>query len=203
MDRAEAHVVVRGPQRTFCSCRWSTTDEAAADAVTEHLRTAWPILVPQEQGETVRQWHGRLAEAHAEALEKRELLWQQHRMGQPIQPGQPFPVIPEDWAAKGLQADNIILAGMADQMVPGLTEDPALREEQRRLLYVAITRAKHELVISWSRQMSFRDARKNNVHEDQVRRTKGEEAIVLLSRSSLLPRNMQNVEAGEDWIEQR
>ncbi len=96
--RVVGHVVVSGPRRTFCSCGWSTTHEAAANAVTQHLRTAWPILVAKDDGETVADWRERLVAAHAEALETRELLWQQHRMGDPIQSGHPFPLIPEDWA---------------------------------------------------------------------------------------------------------
>lgn len=101
-------------------------------------------------------------------------------------------------SAKGLQADNIVLAGMADQMVPGLTQDPELREEQRRLLYVAITRAKHELLISWSREMRFDEAMKNYVRPDKVRTIEGEK-VLQLSRSSLLPRSMQRVDPGEEW----
>lgn len=96
--RVAGHVVVRGPQRTFCSCRWSIAEENAEGAVAEHLRTAWPILVPKQHGETVREWRDRVVAAHSEALAEYELLWQQHRMGEPIQPGQAFPVIPDDWA---------------------------------------------------------------------------------------------------------
>lgn len=96
--RVAGHVVVRGPRRTFCSCRWSDAGEDAEGAVAEHLRTAWPILVPRERGETERDWRNRVVAAHAEALEERELLWRQHRMGEPIRPGQPFPVIPDEWA---------------------------------------------------------------------------------------------------------
>ena len=48
-------------------------------------------------------------------------------------------------AAKGLQADRVVAAGLTDQIIPGPVDDPADREERRRLLYVAVTRARQEL----------------------------------------------------------
>ncbi|WP_029512729.1 ATP-dependent helicase [Mycoplasmopsis iners] len=58
-------------------------------------------------------------------------------------------------AAKGLEFDNVFLVGMSDQIFPhrrslkGGNEE--FLEEERRLAYVAITRAKHRLFISDSR----------------------------------------------------
>jgi len=63
--------------------------------------------------------------------------------------------------AKGLEAENVIVAGVADQIITGrVPDDPEEaereREEQRRLLYVSITRAKRELVISWPQALKYR-----------------------------------------------
>ncbi|BAH69732.1 hypothetical protein MBIO_0467 [Mycoplasmopsis fermentans PG18] len=58
-------------------------------------------------------------------------------------------------SAKGLEFDNIFLVGMSDQIFPNYkslksNSDDAL-EEERRLAYVAITRARNRLFISDSR----------------------------------------------------
>ncbi len=50
-------------------------------------------------------------------------------------------------SAKGLEADNVVIAGVADQLMPGLSEDSNDVAEQKRLLYVAVTRARDSLTI--------------------------------------------------------
>ena len=53
-------------------------------------------------------------------------------------------------SAKGLEEDNVVIASVPDQLMPGLPpkedEDPA---EKGRLFYVAVTRAKESLIVSW------------------------------------------------------
>lgn len=54
-------------------------------------------------------------------------------------------------AAKGLEHDVVYVAGCEDGIIPharALEEDPANLEEERRLFYVALTRAKRRLFIS-------------------------------------------------------
>lgn len=54
-------------------------------------------------------------------------------------------------ASKGLEFDTVFLAGVEDQYIPharAIEEDPANIDEERRLFYVAITRARRVLVIS-------------------------------------------------------
>lgn len=104
-------------------------------------------------------------------------------------------------SAKGLQADNIVIAGVADQLIPGFDEGED-REEERRLLYVAITRAKHELVVSWPRQMTYADAVSNAVRYNGSVRSIGGRKVVQLSRSSLLPGGLGGVMAGSAWLKQ-
>lgn len=91
-------------------------------------------------------------------------------------------------SAKGLQGDNIIVAGVADPLTPGLAQN-ALREEQRRLLYVAITRAKDSLIVSWPRSMAYDDATRNNVRIDKgtVHRASGRRSGLLLAAAHCFP----------------
>ncbi len=54
-------------------------------------------------------------------------------------------------AAKGLEWDVVFVAGMQDGTMPIVHADgPAAVEEERRLLYVGMTRARSELTVSWS-----------------------------------------------------
>jgi len=54
-------------------------------------------------------------------------------------------------AAKGLEWDAVFLAGMHEGTMPIVyAEGPAAVEEERRLLYVGITRAREHLSVSWS-----------------------------------------------------
>jgi DNA helicase-2/ATP-dependent DNA helicase PcrA len=54
-------------------------------------------------------------------------------------------------AAKGLEWDAVFLVGMHDGTMPIVyAEGPAAVEEERRLLYVGMTRARKHLAVSWS-----------------------------------------------------
>ncbi|MFJ2620554.1 ATP-dependent DNA helicase UvrD2 [Glutamicibacter sp. NPDC087344] len=54
-------------------------------------------------------------------------------------------------AAKGLEWDVVFLAGLSDGLVPiTYAKDQAGYDEERRLLYVGITRARVRLYLSWS-----------------------------------------------------
>ena len=54
--------------------------------------------------------------------------------------------------AKGLEFPVVFIAGMEDGLFPlaRAFDDPAMLEEERRLFYVAITRAERKLFISWA-----------------------------------------------------
>ncbi len=56
-------------------------------------------------------------------------------------------------AAKGLEWPVVHLAGLEDGLVPiGWATTPEAEAEERRLLYVAVTRAEEELRLHWARQ---------------------------------------------------
>ena len=89
-------------------------------------------------------------------------------------------------SAKGLEADNVVILGVADQFMPGSEEDSQSMEEQKRLLYVSITRAKDKLIISWPRKIRMSDILKNRGKRGQV--TNVDNILwVNTSRSALLP----------------
>jgi len=66
-------------------------------------------------------------------------------------------------AAKGLEFDCVFVVGLEDGVCPhkrSIQEDPSNIEEERRLLYVATTRAKERLFLSMS---AVTDLRTNNI----------------------------------------
>ena len=59
-------------------------------------------------------------------------------------------------AAKGLEWDVVFLAGLEHGLLPiSWADAPEARAEERRLLYVAVTRARVELHASWAKKRSF------------------------------------------------
>lgn len=63
-------------------------------------------------------------------------------------------------SAKGLEFPHVYLAGMEDGIFPSymtiMSDDPMDIEEERRLAYVGITRAKDDLTITYARQRMIR-----------------------------------------------
>jgi DNA helicase II / ATP-dependent DNA helicase PcrA len=59
--------------------------------------------------------------------------------------------------AKGLEWDTVFVTGLERGLVPisHAADDPAALAEERRLLYVALSRARRELHVSWSQQRSM------------------------------------------------
>ena len=54
-------------------------------------------------------------------------------------------------AAKGLEWDAVFLIGCSEGLIPiSMAETPADLEEERRLLYVGLTRARQRLALSWA-----------------------------------------------------
>ncbi len=65
-------------------------------------------------------------------------------------------------AAKGLEWEAVFLVGLSDGLLPiSLATTPEAIEEERRLLYVGITRAKRHLQLSWAKvQFAGRSSRR-------------------------------------------
>ncbi|MBG6054712.1 DNA helicase-2/ATP-dependent DNA helicase PcrA [Salinibacterium sp. CAN_S4] len=54
-------------------------------------------------------------------------------------------------SAKGLEWDSVYLVGLAEGLVPiSYAKDPTAIDEERRLLYVGVTRARRALALSWA-----------------------------------------------------
>ncbi len=53
-------------------------------------------------------------------------------------------------ASKGLEFDNVFVVGLNDGMVPLVSGPDFDEDEERRLLFVAVTRARSRLFLSWS-----------------------------------------------------
>ena len=68
------------------------------------------------------------------------------------------------WGAKGVTADHVYILGVCEEAIPGerREEYPGTQaeyvDEQRRLFYVSITRAKRTLVVSRAVEMRRGDA---------------------------------------------
>lgn len=63
-------------------------------------------------------------------------------------------------ASKGLEFDNVIIPGVEEGTLPGKAV-----EEDRRLMFVAITRARHKVLVSWAE-------RRLNLHSHKVEERK-------------------------------
>jgi DNA helicase II / ATP-dependent DNA helicase PcrA len=58
--------------------------------------------------------------------------------------------------AKGLEWDTVVVTGLERGLVPIARADtPAARAEERRLLYVAISRSRRHVLLTWSAQRTF------------------------------------------------
>ncbi len=151
-DRPEVRqglTLLRGAARTHDS-------GDLADLVGSTLsQMGWSATPPQARGEARNRWEslqalvdqadefvGGLA-AFVSDLDRRAA--EQHA---PVAAGVTLATL---HAAKGLEWDTVFLAGMHDQMMPiAHAKDADAVEEERRLLYVGMTRARSELTVSWA-----------------------------------------------------
>jgi DNA helicase II / ATP-dependent DNA helicase PcrA len=139
--------------------------EATGDDLAERVRgvlagMGWSAEAPAGRGQARDRWESLTAlvsqaEEYAAAdlaptLEGfvAELDRRAHEQHAPVAEGVTLATL---HAAKGLEWDAVFLAGLQDGSVPfTYATTPEAIEEERRLLYVGITRARKRLTLSWS-----------------------------------------------------
>lgn len=139
--------------------------EAATDGLVEQVRAVlagmgWSTEAPSARGQARDRWESLMAlvsqaEDYAAAdlaptLEGfvAELDRRAHEQHAPVAEGVTLATL---HAAKGLEWDAVFLCGMQEGSMPiSYAETPQAVEEERRLLYVGITRARKHLSVSWS-----------------------------------------------------
>ena len=81
-------------------------------------------------------------------------MFDSDRSGTPFDPRDGAVTLATFHAAKGLQWRHVVVAGAEDGLVPLRTDDA----EERRLFYVAVSRASHTLHFTWARRRTGRRA---------------------------------------------
>jgi DNA helicase II / ATP-dependent DNA helicase PcrA len=86
--------------------------------------------------------------------------------------------------SKGLDADHVYILGCNSGNIPSPNRSTHLsdhehKQEQRRLLYVGVTRAKESLTISWARLIPFGQSMRHHTAGVRIRRHKGEPHAVM------------------------
>ena len=128
-------------------------------AVSDVLRDrGWTVEPPPERGELQEAWRSldaivRLADAAAPGTTLAEFAAElQLRARLQHEPELDAVTVATIHSAKGLEWDRVHIAGLVEGRLPSAQSlaDPALVDEERRLLYVAITRARRELRLSWA-----------------------------------------------------
>ncbi|RZS87190.1 Rep family ATP-dependent DNA helicase [Motilibacter rhizosphaerae] len=160
----EAHLLLRGAARS------GSGDDPAGEAARAVLSsTGWSAEAPSTSGAVRERWESlaalvRLADELPATrpgatlsdlvLELDERAAAQHA---PVVDGVTLASL---HAAKGLEWDAVFLVGVVEGLLPiSFAETPEAVEEERRLLYVGVTRARTALSLSWSRARGRRPSR--------------------------------------------
>lgn len=159
-DVREALVYLRGGARA------ADADQPMPEAVRDLLRSAgWVPEAPAARGAARERWEAleaiaRLADelaaasaaAGAPATVADFVAELDERAAAQHAPPVEGVTLASLHAAKGLEWDAVFLAGMSDGLVPtALAVTPAAVEEERRLMYVGVTRAREHLHVSFGR----------------------------------------------------
>jgi len=144
-------------------------DAEAADGLVPEVRrllgvAGWSPVPPAGTGAVRERWEslaalGRLADefaaAHPSAAMPDFAAELEQRAASQHAPAVEGVTLASLHAAKGLEWDAVFLVGLVDGMLPIVHADsPGSVEEERRLLYVGMTRARRHLTLSWSRARS-------------------------------------------------
>ena len=132
-----------------------------ADQVREVVRTlGWLPEAPKAEGAARERW-GNLDALVGMAVDSPDMTLGaflqdlKERAKDKVAPEVDGVVLSTLHAAKGLEWEAVFLVGASEGLLPiSLASTPEAVEEERRLLYVGITRAKRYLQISWARSRS-------------------------------------------------
>ncbi|MDF1486791.1 ATP-dependent DNA helicase UvrD2 [Tessaracoccus caeni] len=159
-ERAEVRQAVTGVQRAA----ETAPDQPALEALDGVLaQLGWTTEPPSGQGRQRERWESLTAlrdTLREEALDRDDrdgwslgeaAAWLGERASWQHSPVAAAVTLSTMHAAKGLEWDDVAIVGLREGLVPFVLsqEEPALSEE-RRLLYVAITRARRQLRLSWA-----------------------------------------------------
>ena len=153
---------IRQALRLLTSHAANTPDDPGVASVRAILAGAgWSETPPAGSGQTRERWESlaalvELATELAAGLEQptlahvvEALTERAARQQAPVADGVTIATL---HSAKGLEWDAVAIAGVAEGSIPfALSTSPEALGEERRLLYVGITRAREHLRISWSR----------------------------------------------------
>jgi DNA helicase-2/ATP-dependent DNA helicase PcrA len=111
------------------------------------------------------------------------------------------------YKSKGLTAELVVVVGCVSGAIPTFdrkapqAEQDALLKEQRRLFYVAATRARDTLILSSIRKMPIADALLNGIEPKRIIRENGEK-IAITSASPFLDemgQHLPHAQRGVNW----
>ena len=153
---------VRQAVMTLRAASVAATDEPLFKSVSDVLRTlGWSVRPPEGRGAVRERWEslnaimGLVDEMPEGATFRRftdELMARQAGQHEPTLSAVTLATL---HAAKGLEWDSVHLVGLSEGLVPisyATTFEQV--DEERRLLYVGITRARHRLRLSWAQRGS-------------------------------------------------
>ncbi|HUR14699.1 MAG TPA: ATP-dependent DNA helicase UvrD2 [Mycobacteriales bacterium] len=172
----EALLLLRGQAKA----RDADAPESLPDQVAAVLAVrGWTAEPPASSGAVRERWES-LAALHRLAVEHADLDLSQfvgeleERASSQHAPTVDGVTLASLHAAKGLEWDAVFLVGLVDGTLPLVHADTPLQvEEERRLLYVGITRAREHLMLSWAlaRSPGGRQTRKPSRFLDGLRTT--------------------------------
>ena len=149
---------VRQAVMTLRAASLTVANEPLFQSVSDVLRSlGWTLEAPQGAGSVRDRWEalnaimGLVDDAPAETTFREfteDLLARQAAQHEPRIAAVTLCTL---HAAKGLEWDDVHIVGLGDGLMPiGYARTPDAVEEERRLLYVGVTRARRRLSLSWA-----------------------------------------------------
>lgn len=145
--RASANVPNERPLHEFVrdiltGAGWSTNAPDAGTAA----RETWQSL------STIVELSDEFSESHSDAILADFITYLDHRSEHEFEPQENAVTLASIHAAKGLEWEAVFVVGLSDGLLPiTYAQTPALIAEERRLFFVAISRAKSHLRLSWAK----------------------------------------------------